>query len=669
MAGEAWTTLLLPFARIVTAPAGDAPFGACPPKPDARETIEPIMRRRKAIIQLTVFVLLGVLALGLTLRSGNAPLLGLDLQGGVSVVLTPKTSAGDDELNQAIAIMRQRIDSLGVAEPEITRQGNNILVNIAGVKDTDQAIDLVGQTAELRFRPVLQVLAPDGTTAADNETSPGTGVPGTTPVPDPGSSPAPAQQSIPESTTTVTPTDPPATDEGASSPQGWVEGESAAGVQIAPTTTPPEVTDIPDDSTVTPIDPSATPTDPSVAPTASTIDPALLGAAAQQAPSGDLTTTTRDQDVADQIVVLPQYDQDGNMVARYQLGPTQLTGAALDGATAGIDNTGKWTVNPKFKGGADGIDAFNAAARECKPASATCPTGQQAITLDGRVISAPAIQPGQQAFTPFSADQVNISGSFDQDSANALATALRYGSLPIELERQSIQIVSATLGIDSLKAGLIAGAVGLVLAGIYMFLFYRILGLLSVLKLGVEAMFLYSLIVFLGSSAGLALTLAGITGIVVSIGVSLDSNVVYYEHLREDIRHGRTIRSAVDRSFHASMGTILKADGASILGAALLYFLAVGPVRGFAFFLGVSTLLDLIASYFFMRPVVFLTTGAKLCGTRPRWFGLPGEATHQVEGSGRRAARGRTTNGGDQDPDPSTDADAPTKPARTGAPS
>ena len=404
----------------------------------------------------------------------------------------------------------------------------------------------------------------------------------------------------------------------------------------------------------------------------SQLDPSQAGAS--------LATTPPDQDDPLAIVVLPEYDADGNMVARYQLGPVQLTGSALEGATAGIDSSGQWTVNPKFKPGADGIDAFNAAAQVCKPVSEQCPTGQQAITLDGRVISAPRIQPQQQAFTPFSADQVNISGSFDQDSANALATALRYGSLPIELERQSTQIVSATLGLDALHAGLIAGAVGLVLAAIYMGLFYRILGLMALLKLGIEAMILYSIVTWLGTSAGLSLTLAGVTGIIVSIGVSLDSNVVYYEHLREDVRNGRTIRSAVDRSFHASFSTILKANGASILGAALLYFLAVGPVRGFAFFLGLSTVLDLVTSYFFMRPVVFLTTSAKLCHTRPAFFGLPYDAANREEptrvrqGRAAAGARGRPAGsstsddggGGDgEDDDGSESGD--TKAERTGA--
>jgi preprotein translocase subunit SecD len=628
------------------------------------------MRRRKAIIQLTVFVLIAVVALGLTLRSGNTPLLGLDLQGGVSVVLSPKTPAGEEELNQAIEIMRQRIDALGVAEPEITRQGNNILVNIAGVKDTDAAIAQVGQTAELRFRPVLQVLPPEDAAPAE-ETPPGTDVPGSTVPGDPGTTvpgdPATTSDSV--TTDSITPGSTAPEGEATEGALGLAPGESAAGGQETPTTDP-TASDLPTETTV-PADPTATtvPADP----TATTIltDPTAT-TPLTTSQTGSLATTPPDQDLPDQIVVLPEYDADGNVTVRYQLGPTQLTGSALEGASAGIDpQTGQWVVFPKFKPGADGIDAFNAAAQVCHSKSAECPTGMQAITLDGRVVSAPQIQPKSSVFQPFSADQVNISGSFDQDSANDLANALRYGALPIELERQSTQIVSATLGIDALHAGLIAGLVGLILAAIYMGLFYRILGAMSLLKLGIEAMLLYSIVTWLGVWAGLSLTLAGVTGIIVSIGVSLDSNVVYYEHLREDVRNGRTIRSAVDRSFHASFSTILKANGASILGAALLYFLAVGPVRGFAFFLGLSTVLDLVTSYFFMRPVVFHTTSAELCERRPAFFGLPYDAADRAEAvraRPSRAGRGAAARGSGAEDDDGGDAGVGADAAeRTGA--
>ena len=239
----------------------------------------------------------------------------------------------------------------------------------------------------------------------------------------------------------------------------------------------------------------------------------------------------------------------GALVAVYQVGPVALKGDSLSTARATLrSDTGQWVVNPVFKGGADGIGLFNTAAGQCFSKSTTCPTGQLAIVLDGRVISAPAIQTAS-----FQADQIQITGGpFTEREAKDLATSLKYGALPVVLEQQQAQIVSATLGRDALRAGLVSGAVGLFLVTLYMAAFYRVLGLLSIVKLTIEGALLWSIISYLGTSSGLALTLAGITGIIVSIGVSVDSNVVYYEHLKEDVHNGRTIRSATDRAFHSS---------------------------------------------------------------------------------------------------------------------
>jgi preprotein translocase subunit SecD len=243
------------------------------------------------------------------------------------------------------------------------------------------------------------------------------------------------------------------------------------------------------------------------------------------------------------------------------------------------------------------------------------------------VISAPSIE------TPvFSADQVQISGTFTEREAKDLATSLKYGALPVELEQQQAQIVSATLGRDALHAGLVAGLVGLILVTIYMVAFYRILGVLSILKLAIEGALLWSVISWLGTNNGLALTLAGITGIIVSIGVSLDSNVVYYEHLKEDVLNGRSIRSATDKAFHSSFSTIVKADVASLIGAILLWWLTVGPVRGFAFYLALSTLLDLLCSWAYMRPGVRLVTHSRLA-RHLGWLGIPAPRETPSDGS------------------------------------
>ena len=524
------------------------------------------MKRFRGYWSLIIIVLVAALALTYTFAAGNKPLLGLDLQGGVSVVLQPKGQTDSDTINEAISIIRQRIDALGVAEPEITRQGDNILIQIPGVKDKDRAIALVGQTAELQFRPVLAAYGPEIVT-----------------------SPA---------STTTTAADPAAT-----------TTTAAAGDTSATTTT-----------------------------TADASNPTGL--------SPDVCTTglTTEQINADGTAFLPECKK-GELTAVYQVGPKALTGNALSTARATLSsNTNEWVVSPVFKDGADGIGLFNAVAAKCYAGDTTCPaaaTGSQgrlAIVLDGRVVSAPAIQQPS-----FKADQIQITGGpFTEREAKDLATSLKYGALPVELEQQQAQIVSATLGRDALHAGLVAGLVGLILVTFYMIAFYRVLGVLSILKLFIEGALLWSLISYLGTNNGLALTLAGITGIIVSIGVSLDSNVVYYEHLKEDVHNGRTIRSATDRAFHSSFSTIVKADVASLIGAGLLWWLTVGPVRGFAFYLGLSTLLDLLTSWAYMRPVVKLATRSKALLARPSLLGIPQE---QVQPTGRGRGPARSTTG------------------------
>ncbi|MFM8862815.1 MAG: protein translocase subunit SecD [Acidimicrobiia bacterium] len=503
------------------------------------------MRRFRGFGPLIALVLVAAVALVYSLSAGNRPLLGLDLQGGVSVVLKPKQEVDNSTIDQAISIIRQRIDAIGVAEPEITRQGNNILIQIPGVKDKDRALDLVGQTAEMQFRPVLANIPVD-----------------------------------PTATTTTTSTPP-----------------STEGDPTASTTT--------------------------VASTTTTA--ALVGGL----PAGVCQTGLDAAQINKEgTATLPQCKA-GNLVASYSVGPTALTGSALDTARANLGDRG-WVVAPVFKGGNEGIGAFNAVAAQCFAKSPTCPTGQLAIVLDGRVLSAPVIQQAS-----FEAHRIEISGDFAARDAKDLATALKYGALPVEFEQQQAQIVSATLGRDALHAGLVSGLVGLIAVTIYMVAFYRVLGMLAILKLGIEGALLWSLISWLGTNNGLALTLAGITGIIVSIGVSLDSNVVYYEHLKEDILKGRSIRSATDHSFVSAFSTIVKADVASLIGAALLWWLTVGPVRGFAFYLALSTALDLLTSWAYMSPVVRLATRSRLVHSSAL-LGLPPEKVAEV-----RARRSR----------------------------
>jgi preprotein translocase subunit SecD len=567
------------------------------------------MRRRRWSLSLVVFVLAALIALTLTLVVGNTPLLGLDLQGGVSVVLQPKEEVDSDALDQTISIIRQRVDALGVAEPEITRQGDTVLVQIPGVRDRDRAIELVGQTAELRFRPVLAE-TPAGGTAIDTptDTVPGDTVPGDTVPGDTVPGDTVPGDTVP--TDTVDPSESTETSvEGSTdtSEQGLraAEGEVALGRQPSDTVTDQGTTD------TVPLDPTGG--------TTATTAPAPVVSTATLPDDVCTAGVPPEQDLPDETVALPFCDPETNtLLSVFTLGPTLLLGDSLETARATLTPNGEWVVNPTFRGGADGIDKFNAAAGQCFSQAPTCPTGRLAIVLDSRVVSAPNIQQAS-----FDRDGIQISGSFTERSARDLATVLKYGALPVELERQQVQIVSATLGQDALEAGLWAGLVGFILVTIYMIAFYRILGALAITKLVLEAALLWSIISYLGVNNGLALTLAGITGLIVSIGVSVDSNVVYYEHIKEDVRGGRTIRSATDKSFVTAWSTIVKADVSSLIGASLLWWLTVGPVRGFAFYLGLSTVLDLIASYFFMRPAVKRATQSELAARRPKLFGLP----------------------------------------------
>jgi preprotein translocase subunit SecD len=567
--------------------------------------------RRRPVWSVIIIVGIAVVALGWTLAVGNKPFLGLDLQGGVSVVLTPTTETDTDTLNQAKAIIDQRVNALGIAEPEITTQGNNLIVQIPGVKDKDRALELVGQTAELQFRPVLAVGGPT-TEEAPAEETPTDSVPGdTTPTDGTQSTDTSAVPTADVSSTTASTV----ADSTTSSEvgMGLTVGESAAGIQ-----TPDTVTDSTSPPGSTPPEsapPDSAPTDTAVTDPAATAEATDAVASAEQLCAEGVPP---EQNLPDQTVVLPQCNRETNeLEAIYQLGPVLLTGDSLETAQASLPQ-GQWVVGPVFREGANGIDKFNAAAGQCYSKAETCPTGQLAIVLDARVISAPSINEAT-----FQRDQIQISGDFSERSARDLATVLKYGALPVELQQQQAQIVSATLGRDALNAGLWAGLVGFILVAAYMTFFYRILGVLAIAKLAIEMALLWAIISWLGQSQGLALTLAGVTGLIVSIGVSVDSNVVYYEHLKEDMRNGRTIRSATDKSFATSFRTILAADMASLIGAGLLWWLTIGPVRGFALFLGLSTILDLIASYFFMRPAVRLVTQSSMATTHPKRFGLP----------------------------------------------
>ena len=278
-----------------------------------------------------------------------------------------------------------------------------------------------------------------------------------------------------------------------------------------------------------------------------------------------------------------------------------------------------WSVAPIFTSGSPGIDDFNVIAAACNAFQPSCPAGRVAIEIDGFVESAPSVNAAS-----FERDQITISGSFTEEEAKDLALALNFGALPLELTPQESRIVSSTLGEDALDAGVLAGLIGVLLVSIYLIAYYRYLGVVAIVSLLISGALLWSIVAWLGASQGLALTLAGVTGLIVSIGVSVDSNVVYFEHLKEDVKGGRTIRSAVERSFPIAYSTIVKANVASLIAAVVLYTLTVGQVRGFALFLGLATVLDLVATYFFMGPAIRILANLDIdLARKPSTYGIP----------------------------------------------
>jgi len=565
------------------------------------------MRRTGTLaLVLTLALAFGWLTYTLTL-GGRSPQLGLDLQGGTSVVLGAKAgqSATSDQLDRAISIIRRRVDGLGVAEPEITRQGQFIVVSLPGVKDAQRAIELVGRTAKLQFRPTcttqtLPAHLPDSTYT--QELDPAFG--GLCVKPLASGPSASTTTTIPSSVPNLSTTTAPGSTGSTSGQSGL--GIPPAGHLSAAQSSTSDTTPASDTSTSTTAPGQTTTTAPGDTTTSTTVaaNPLPCGTAGENA-----SVAPDDQP----IIATFDANKDGTVDGCEVLGPVSLSGEAVSNAQASIPQ-GSWVVLLNLKD--SGLDGFNVLSGHCFDHDTTCPGGKTAIVLDGNIESNPT--PRERVFT---STQVEISGSFTQKTAEDLALVLNYGALPIQLQQERVETVSATLGRDSLRAGLIAGLVGIAAVALYMILYYRALGVVVIVGLIVWSALNYSIITALSSSSGLALSLSGVTGIVVSVGVTTDSYIVYFERMKDEVKSGKTIRSAVDHAFKRAWRTIVAADLASFIGAALLFWLTVGAVRGFAFFLGLSTLLDLFTAYFFKRPMVAILARSRWL-TEARWIGV-----------------------------------------------
>ncbi len=514
---------------------------------------------RKSLVWLFVilFGLAGLIGFGSTTdeNASFTPKLALDLQGGTQVILSPLLLDGEqvttEQLDQAVSIIRQRVDASGVSESQVTTQGDtNIIVSIPGVPD-ENTLALIKASAKLEFRAVLVTSAGTATSSVDE--------PGSTDEVD--------------STPTPSPEQTPATEE--------------------PIAEPVDASDL------------------------NWITPEIQ----KEFDELDCSTAFREPGQIDDPTI-PLVTCDRNGLSKFILGPVELDGANISDASNGTvqsstgASTNTWAVNLDFDD--VGTAAFSTVTQRLFPLE--IPRNQFAITLDGFVITAPTTQ---AVITNGSAQ---ITGSFDRDSSKVLADQLKYGSLPIGFEVQSQENISATLGQDQLTSGLLAGLIGLILVVIYSAFQYRGLAIVTIGSLLVAAVLVYLLIAFLSWRQGYRLSMAGVAGLIVAIGITVDSFIVYFERVRDEIREGRNLEVAVENAWRRSIRTILASDAVSFTAAATLFLLTVGNVRGFAFTLGLTTIVDLIVVMLFTHPLLQLLARTKFFSSGHPWSGFDSKA-------------------------------------------
>jgi preprotein translocase subunit SecD len=518
----------------------------------------PVKKAWRSLAWLTVIIalLVGINGAGVAFAGWSwTPKLALDLEGGTQIILAPQLEDGQEvtgeQLNQAVSIIRDRIDASGVSEAEITTQGDqNVVVSIPGTPDK-ATLDRIQSSAKLEFRPVLSTEAAATTAVGDD---------GSTETPAPSGEASPSLESTPS----VSPTD--------ASDTNWIT--------------------------------------PALADQYTNFDCADLDAdGANVAP-------------ADQ----PLVTCDSTGTYKYILGPTEVAGSTISDASSGLVlnsqgvSTGAWGVNIVFD--SKGTDEFAAVTTRLYGYGVGDARNQFAIVLDGRVISAPSTNAAITDGKP------QISGSFTQEDAKTLADQLKFGALPIGFEVQSSEVISSTLGSSQLQSGLIAGLIGLILVFGYSLFQYRLLGLVTVASLFVAAVVTYFVIVILSWREGYRLSLAGVAGLIVAIGFTADSFIVYFERIRDELRDGRALVSAVEAGWKRALRTIFAAKAVNLLSAVVLFILAVGNVRGFALTLGVTTIIDVIIVVLFTHPVLqllattkYFSSGHKMSGLDPNALG------------------------------------------------
>jgi preprotein translocase subunit SecD len=512
----------------------------------------------------------------------HAPKLAIDLAGGTSVTLTAKPIPGSqggvtpESMAEAVEIIRARVNGFGVSEAEVTTLGSqNIVVSVPG-QGNDKVVDLVGQTALLRFRQVLVAGAP---VPAGAETPP-TATP----------------RATPQSTSKATP-----------APTSTGQGRALSRALEADPTPQPAAT---------------TPAQPAVPPGAANGLDQITPKVQRAYERLDCTQAENRQggDRAKPGDVVVSCDRDGTV--KYILGPAEVEGTDLTGAQAVLPTdggVGGWVVELSFNDA--GTRKFADITR--RVTSLQPPLNQVAIVLDGVVVSAPSINEA------IPSGRAEITGNFDQTEATDLANVLKYGALPLAFDKSQINSISPTLGSDQLRGGLVAGAIGLGLVVLYFVFYYRALGLAAIVSLLLAGGMAYAAVSLLGEAIGYRLSLAGVAGLIVAIGITADSFVVFFERLRDELREGRSLRAAVEHGWTRARRTIIVADFVSFLAAAVLYLLSVDDVKGFAFTLGLTTLIDVVVVFLFTKPLVtllartrFFSEGNRLSGVNPDSLGV-----------------------------------------------
>jgi preprotein translocase subunit SecD len=583
---------------------------------------------------LSAFLGIVVVLYALVFFTGDGratPKLGIDLQGGTRVTLQARTETGAEppreQLLQAQQIIEDRVNGLGVSGAEVVLDGSNLTITVPG-QEGDQARDL-GQTAQLRFREVIggPVAAsppapPGGAPAAPGGVAPAPGTPGAPAAPPP-AAPVPGNPAAP-------PPGAPAPNP-AQQPQGAADPSAPVERGVAPVAfTQPLQSPTPPPTPAPPPPPppaagSGTPAGPADPQLAAEINQARelrqsTDPAVQQMALASLDCNVRDPLKGYDDPTRPLVACSQDRAEKYVLGPAFLEGTQIDNAIAQQNTQGAgWVISLTFK--SQGAATWGQYTSQNIGKSA-------AFVLDGEVVSAPTIQSAIYGPT-------EISGQFNQESAQRLAGILRYGSLPLSFASSEAQTVSATLGLASLEAGLIAGALGLALVFVYCLFYYRALGVLTILSLVLSGVIVYGVLVLLGRWIGFTLDLAGVAGFIVAIGITADSFVIFFERLKDEMREGRTFRSAVPRGWVRARRTILSADAVSFLASAVLYLLALGQVKGFAFTLGLSTVLDLVVVFLVTHPLVALASSSRLFSS-PTLSGLG--AVARIGADRKRAA-------------------------------